>query len=181
MALFGQNREDVTERFIDRGIDPKRVEREIVDYTKYLEEKFRNLTPLMDLASETRTPIAYRSGNNKPRVWIPKQPMATYEYLLKGEVSQEAIEAVVNAYLMEKGNNLWYSLNAINYANAIRDVPTKDELRLQELFGELLLELETMEVMDLEVGKRLLKRATNQTVEENDINQQLLDDLMYSE
>jgi hypothetical protein len=179
MAVFGDKREDVTDRFIHRGINHDKVKRDVVDIVLNLEDKFKNLIPLMDKSAEMIIPrklgLAYKTARNVLRIWS-SSPRTTFDILLSDIVSRDTIDTVTMAFNLERGNTLWHYLNAINYATALKDVSKNDELLLQELFGKLLLELKDITMVDWEHVAEKIKPREEKTQQERD--NYLIDELL---
>lgn len=148
MAVFSGLGEDLTENIRHIWINPKRVQEDIVDAVLNIDKQFEAIKPLMEKAARIETPVIYRLPNGKIRMFSGR-PHNDFERLFENiDISRTAIDAAIKAFQLERGRTLWHVLNAINYTKTLGDVSKRDEIKLQELFGELLMELRSIEIVE---------------------------------
>lgn len=148
MAHFGYGSEDVTDKIRHAWISPRKVEREMIDAVLNIEDRFKEITPLLQKATEIEVPVRYLTKGRITRQWSGR-PHTDYETILgQFKVTRKAIDQVIASYQLEQGNTLWHSLNAINFASAMKNVSDDEELELQKIFGDLVMELDGMQILE---------------------------------
>lgn len=149
MAVFSGLGEDLTENIRHIWINPKRVQEDIVDAVLNIDQQFEAIKPLMDKAAQISLPVIYQLPNGRTRMFSGK-PHDDFERLFENvDVSRTAIDAAIKAFQLERGRTLWHVLNAINYTKTLGDVNKRDELKLQEMFGDLLMELRNIQIVEM--------------------------------
>lgn len=149
MAVFKGFGEDLTENIRHIWINPKRVQEDIVDAVLNIDKQFDAIKPLMDKAASIEIPVIYKLPSGRIRMFSGK-PHDDFERLFENtDISRTAIDAAIKAFQLERGRTLWHVLNAINYTKTLGDVNKRDEIKLQEMFGELLMELCNIEIAEM--------------------------------